>query len=114
MTILRECKRLLILLGVSTETQIRIGEKHFPRFFSQLLTTGALALCTVFAILFSKQNFINGVTTILMSTLVAITYFSEMMIYICLLLKIREIVQLMDYLQHVYNKRNFCQIKKNN
>lgn len=110
MKILRECKAILILLGVSAEKHIPIGNRHIPRLFSRFFIVLALAVCVIFGILFVKQNIKHGTTTILLPAAAAATFFSQIFVYVSLVLKIREIAQLIDYLEHVYNKRNFCPI----
>lgn len=107
MKILRECKSILILLGISSEKYIPIKNLHIPRIFSRFFIVLALVICVLFGILCVKQKIQYGTAAILMPVAVSATFFFQIVIYISLVMKIREIAQLIDYLEHVFNKRNF-------
>lgn len=107
MKILRECKFILILLGISDEKCIKIGNQHIPRTFSRLFIIIALGLCVILTNIVAQQNIHRGISVILMPASLGITYFFQIVIYVSLLLKNRQTFELIDYLSCVVNKRNF-------
>lgn len=110
MHILHEFKAILILLGGGTEKYIQFGNQQIPRIFSRVFIIVALALCVLSAAEYARQNIYRDITLVLLPVGVALTYFLQILIYICVLMKNQQIFELIIYLEHVVNKRNFSHL----
>lgn len=106
MNLLLECKAILILFGGGTDKYIQMGNQQIPRIFSRFFVIAALASCVLIASGYAKQNAHREITVILMPVGIAVTYILQILIYISLLMKSQQIVDMISYLECVVNKRN--------
>lgn len=106
MKILGECKAILLVLGFSTQKYIRMINLNIPRLFVRCIIIITLALMVLCGIVCARQNIQHGLTSILTPAGTALSFFAQIIIYVSLLMKMHEIINLLDYLEHVLNKRN--------
>lgn len=106
MKILTNCKILLSCIGLANELSISIGVKYkVPRALLRCFTIIILVLGTFFEILLCVKYREGGIYAVLFPLHITITILSMLLIYIGLLWRTNEIVELIDYLEIVVNRR---------
>lgn len=113
MKILKNCKILLSCIGLTKELDISIGVKFkVPRAIFRCFTIVVLVLGTFFEILLCVKFRESGIYAVLFPLHITITILSMLLIYVGLLWRTNEIVELFDYLEHVVIQRKFLHLLK--
>lgn len=108
MKILTNCKTLLSCIGLTNELTISIGVKYkIPRVLLRCFTIVVLVLGTIFEILLCVKYKESGIYAVLFPLHITITILSMLLIYVGLLWRTSEIVELIDYMEMVVNQRKF-------
>lgn len=106
MKILQGCTAILTLLGIGAENNARINSRNIPRTLLRFNIFVPLLIYIYLAYVFCKNNSVHSVGAILMPIAIAATCFFQVTVYGSLLMKTKEIDELMDFFERVVNKRN--------
>lgn len=106
MKILRDCTEILTLLGLGTSKSVEIVSMKIPRWLIQYSIIISLSVCVLSAIQFCHQNITEHIK-ILLPSAVVFTFFLQILIYISLLMKSGEIVELIGFLNALVNRREY-------
>lgn len=112
MKTLAEVKRLSALIGLNKEKFIQIFGIQIPREFICNFIVCSLVTGAISEILVYVNNRHGGIDSILAHLYIVVSVTSSVIIYLCLVRKNDEIMELFDYLEMVVNQRMFINFER--
>lgn len=106
MKILERSQQILICASLGTSPTVHIGEKVIPRELIRIAIASMHLVCSIFGTILCFRDSESGIATMLLSIHISCTYFSGLLIYISLMLKTGEIVEVIEFLQRTIARRN--------
>lgn len=105
MEILSENRRILSYIGLGADDIIHLFGRSIPRRIVAFIFGCMLLFGVLCAGLLIVNLYANGMAVLLLPITVMLTCVSQMLIYISLVAKRKQIYNLMDYLAYVVGKR---------
>lgn len=104
---LSECWHTLAIAGLSNKQSIKFCNRIIPTKLIRFAIASSVATITTLEAIICVKNYGNGFQALLHPIHLVIALFAMLMIYISLLVKIKEISQLIHYLEQVVEEREF-------
>lgn len=104
MQILKNSEKYLIFTGLGINSTIQIAGRCIPRVVPQFYVISICLLCVVLKFRFCVLHYVDGLEIVLLEFGIGITYVSLLLIYISLMFKSGQIIDLFHLTQNVTNQ----------
>lgn len=110
MEMLSECWQTLAIAGLSHSKSIRFGDRNIPTLVIRWAIALSVTTITTLEAIICVKNYGNGFQELLHPIHLVIALFAMLMMYLSLLVQVKEINQLIRYLGKVIDEREsvFC------